>query len=43
MQEFRFEGSLHRELRHQTKVFVMWMIASKVALASAIIVAVKLL
>jgi hypothetical protein len=41
--ELRVETELHRELRHQTNVFVTWMIASNAAMASALIAAVKLL
>ena len=41
--ELGVEANLHRELRHQTNVFVTWMIASNAAMASAILAAVKLL
>jgi len=41
-QELRLEASLHRELRHQTNVFVTWMIASNAAMASAILAGLKL-
>lgn len=43
MHAHRLESNLHRELRHQTNVFVTWMIASNAAMASAILAGVKLL
>jgi hypothetical protein len=41
--ELSLEGKLERELRHQTNVFVTWMIAANATMASAILAAVKLL